>query len=109
MHWLRGDAKDTVAEDLAAFGAEPEEVARAAPATPAHYEVWPENWEAVLAFIACGTQWRRLAVAPYRLAGLDYAALEAVLRLRRVKDRRDVFERVRVLEQAVLQQQNAKR
>jgi hypothetical protein len=45
------------------------------------FEVMPANWAAVIAFLACETQWR-VAVGfggPYWL-GLDYAGVDVVLR-----------------------------
>lgn len=66
---------------------------------PTDLEVFPENWEAVNVFLACGTQWR------YRertITGLEYASVEAVLRLRAIKAASETFERVRIMELAVL-------
>lgn len=45
------------------------------------------------------TQWR---VGPCGATGLDYAALPAVLNIRKVKDREDVFECLQVMERAAL-------
>lgn len=44
------------------------------------YEVWPENWDAVRAFLAAETQWRA-AIGPAAMIwlGLDYAGLDTVL------------------------------
>lgn len=60
-------------------------------------EVWPDNWQAVSAFIALGTQWR---VGPGGPTGLDYTAIPVVLRALRVKraDHSDVFDALRVME-----------
>jgi len=54
----------------------------------------------LLIFVACETQWRFLP-SGYRL-GLDYPALEAVMRLQKIKNKSDVFTRVRVMERAAL-------
>lgn len=49
------------------------------------FEVWPENWEALCAFLAVSTQWRTSPIGggmePMRLywLGLDYAAVGARL------------------------------
>lgn len=69
---------------------------------PEPVEVWPENWQAVEVFDALGTQW---AVAPSGKAiGLRYEAMPLVMRIHAVApaDRRQVFEDVRVMENAVL-------
>lgn len=46
-------------------------------------EVWDTNWPALLAFLACETQWRAVArgmTGVMTFLGLDYAAAETVLR-----------------------------
>lgn len=46
----------------------------------AHIAVWPENWHAVLAWVAMATQWHWLPVAPEPVrTGLRLEALPAVL------------------------------
>lgn len=67
-------------------------------------EVWPDNVESVNAFIALGTQWQ---VGPGGAIGLVYASIEPVLRFNKVprKNWPDVFEDIRVLEDAALEQQ----
>jgi hypothetical protein len=62
-------------------------------------EVWPENWDAVQLFTALGTQWRvSIGGGP---SGLDYAALMALMPLYGGPSR-DLLDRVRVMEAAVL-------
>lgn len=65
--------------------------------------VYPDNWLAVRVFEALSTQWR---VGPGGPTGLDYAALPAVLDLHGVPPpaRRELFEDVRVLESAALEE-----
>lgn len=67
-------------------------------------EVWPDNLEAVNVFIAMLTQWRRAGMAGERV-GLDYGVLPEVMRLCGVPPARraEVFEDVRVLEDAALE------
>lgn len=49
------------------------------------FEVWPENWDAVMAFLAVSTQWRTApfggGMAPMQVIyqGLDYTAVRAGL------------------------------
>lgn len=63
--------------------------------------MWPDNWQALDVFLALGTQWRSGPMGP---TGLDYCALELVLRLHgiRKRDRADIFEAVRIMESAAL-------
>jgi len=47
--------------------------------------VWEENWQAVSVFLSLRTQWRmHVGMAGAIYQGLDYGAVEAVLRLQRV-------------------------
>ena len=63
--------------------------------------IYPDNWPALGVMLALSTQWR---VGMAGRTGLDYAALPAVLVLCgiRRKQRRDVFEAVRVMESEIL-------
>lgn len=65
-------------------------------------EVWPDNVQAVNAFVAMGTQWR---CGPNGAYGLDYGVLPQVLRLAQIPRAvwPDVFESIRVLEGAALE------
>ena len=65
-------------------------------------DIWPDNILAVRVFLAMSTQWRMgLAGA----TGLDYGALPAVMRLSQVPpgERQNVFNDIRVLEDAALE------
>lgn len=66
------------------------------------YDVWPENWPAVQVFVACGTQWRRTG-REGRMCGLDYAAVEAVMRMLGTPEPAATFGRVRAMEAEVLE------
>jgi len=70
------------------------------PSGPEHYEVWPENWEAVILFCGLATQWKVGAFGGF--IGLDYAAVEADLRLQRVRDRARVYQKIKAMEYAAL-------
>jgi hypothetical protein len=83
-----------VAESAAAFGIDvelEEEV----------FEVWPENWLAVVVFYRSTTQWTVGFGGP---VGLRYEAIETVMRLIDVPegDRLSVFDGVRVMESEAL-------
>lgn len=67
-------------------------------------EVFPDNVEAVNVFIAMSTQWRTAGMVGVP-TGLDYSALPTVMGLCEVAeaDRAEVFEGVRILEDAALE------
>jgi len=83
------------AAEAAAFGLTLEE-AQGEPT-----QVWPDNLQAVNVFIAASTQWRTSHSGP---VGLDYTALEAVMRMLCIarKDRGPTLDDVRVLEDSAL-------
>jgi hypothetical protein len=64
-------------------------------------EVWPDNLLAVNTFIAVSTQWN---VGPGGPLGLNYASLEAVMRMHQIpiESHREVLEGVRTIEDAAL-------
>jgi hypothetical protein len=64
--------------------------------------VWPDNLLAVNTFTAMSTQWR---VGAMGATGLDYNALPTVMKMIGVpvKNRSEVFEDVRTMEDAALQ------
>jgi len=65
--------------------------------------VWPDHWDAVTVFLDCSEAWRRLAVFGLGILweGLDYAAVDVVLRRRGFEDD-EVFRLVRILEREAL-------
>lgn len=69
--------------------------------------VYPDNILPASIFADMLTQWR---VGAMGATGLDYTALPVVLSLRRVKvaDREDVFECIRVMEAAALEEMRSK-
>ena len=73
---------------------------------PEVFEIWPENWDAVQLFASLATQWR---MAPMGGAiGLDYTALMALMPLFGGASR-DLLDRVRVMEAAVLKRMQEER
>jgi len=70
------------------------------------FEVWDENWEAMMMFLRMQTQWN---VSMNGLVGLNYQALETLIRLYHVKEPIELFERVQVIERAALVKMNSKR
>lgn len=97
---------DTVAEDMAAFGAKdfqlPDWMLEEDETDPDEFNVLPVNWDAVNAFLACTTQWRHDAAGTP--LGLRYDGVEVVLRARRIKNREDAFMRVQIMETAAIKE-----
>ena len=69
-------------------------------------EVWDENWEALTIFLRLQTQWNMGMAGP---TGLNYQALETIIRLYEVDDPVTVFEKVQVIERAVVVKLNSKK
>lgn len=88
-----------MAAELAEFGVsvQADRIAR----KTACFEVWPENWPSVTAFLGCQTQWRTEAIKDrIVMLGLDYGAVEIVLR--RFKSPDHVFDDVQFMERVAL-------
>ena len=66
------------------------------------FEVWPENWDAVLAFLSVSTQWRAISLLDGRIywQGLDYAGVAAGLAGAGVAANPDLWGDLRVMEAA---------
>lgn len=71
----------------------------------ARYEVWPENWETVQAFLALSTQWRVNAFTG-KFLGLIYSSVESTLRMMKIDNTPEVFHGLRVMEAAALEALN---
>jgi len=64
-----------------------------------HFEVEPDAWPAVQAFLRCQTQWR---TGPGGLVGLDYAALAWTFTLYEVTDPAALLADVQIMEGEIL-------
>lgn len=64
-----------------------------------HFAVLPDNWQSVQLFMRCQTQWRTGMAG---LIGLDYGAVQWLLRLYEVEEPRAVLEDLQIMEAAVL-------
>nr|WP_281242931.1 DUF1799 domain-containing protein [Halomonas muralis] len=72
-------------------------------------EVWPEHWQALNVFLACRTQWRVIAgMGGVQYQGLDYTALESIMRMKGVDDTSAVLEQVQHMETGALEGLNAR-
>jgi hypothetical protein len=71
------------------------------PQPPEEIEIWPENWDAATAFVSLSTQWRASMAGA---TGLDYGAIEPVLRLRGIPVERwpGAFDGIRIMEAEAL-------
>ena len=92
------------------LGASAEEIAAleaklAGEADDEFFEVWPENWDALSAFLSVSTQWRMVAVVTQLggqtyYQGLDYAGVEAGLRGAAIATTPALWADLRVIEAA---------
>jgi len=88
------------------MGAPEEYVAQLEQADDARFEVWADNWDTVLAFLAVATQWRIAAngggLEPVRhyWIGLDYAGVAAGLAGHGIAGTPDLWAGLRVMEAA---------
>lgn len=69
-------------------------------AKSADFEVWEDNWQAVMIFQHCQTQWR---VSMGGLVGLDYAVVEWLFKLYEIEDQLETLQKLQVIEAAALQ------
>lgn len=71
---------------------------------PETCDCWPEHWDALQVFLSCGSQWRTIAGAKAIIyQGLDYGAIETVIRLRGIAEPWQVFEQVGQIERGALE------
>lgn len=69
------------------------------------FPVWKENFQTVVMFLKCTTQWR---VSFGGFVGLDYTAVKVLLDIYQVKKHRQMFEDLQLMERAALQVLNKK-
>lgn len=95
--------EDTRASDAKALGIDPPKEE-----APQVCEVWEEHWPALDVFLACRTQWRIIAgMGGTQHQGLDYAALEVVMRMKRAEDPSEMLEQIQHLEAGALEAINS--
>ena len=93
-------------DDLAAWGLPPDAF-EGLETEEAHCEIWEENWDTLMVFLACQTQWKKEIPAmsgQILWHGLEYPAVEVVLRLKGFKGKMamEIFEGIQVMEAAAL-------
>lgn len=70
--------------------------------------VLPENWPAINLFLQCQTQWNFISGMSVQRTGLNYQAVESVMRLCYAdQNQTDLFNRLQVIEQEALKIFNA--
>lgn len=78
------------------------------------FEVEPENWDALMVFLGCQTQWRREFAGmsgELIFQGLDYTGVTVVIRMmgHRGQQARYIFTDLQILEAAALTELNKRR
>jgi hypothetical protein len=69
-----------------------------------HFHVAPENWVTVELFIALSTQWNwMVGMHGARRTGLNYPAVESMLRLLKIKGKSKVFNGLLIMETAAME------
>lgn len=101
---------NAIRDQFSALGVEVEAQIAPPEAQPStDFEIMAVNWQSVCAFLACETQWRALPVVMGQRGqittdlmwlGLDYAAVDIVLRRSRCPE--DVFADLQLMERAAL-------
>lgn len=76
------------------------------PAEPESFDVWPENWPALMLYLRCSTQWRTAGMSGQRL-GLDYPAVLAMADLHGCRDA-DTMDKIGTIEREILNSVRAK-
>jgi hypothetical protein len=94
-----GDGLDAAREDLRKLGVQEGQVAQQLGAKNPTFEVWPENWPAVQAFLKVQTQWATGMGGP---TGLDYTRVRDGLELAGVSVTPELFEQLQVMEAGAL-------
>lgn len=92
--------------DAEAYGIPYEQLRQAAGGdeTIDEFAVYPDNTEPLEVFLVCGGQWRFRQDG--RLMGMDYAALHATMAMLDIGNKAQTFADVRVMEQALIKEQN---
>lgn len=67
-------------------------------------ELWTEQAEAFRVFAACQTQWRIVAgMSGAAYQGLDYGAVESVMRMHAIEDTAECLDQIQALERGALE------
>jgi hypothetical protein len=90
---------------LAVFGAPPELIEETKEKSVEQYEVDEENWSIVNTFLHMSSQWN--FTEGFR-TGLNYQSLDFYFRVHKIKNRKDVFDGLQIMEFSALECLNNK-
>ncbi|UBU50403.1 DUF1799 domain-containing protein [Cobetia amphilecti] len=77
------------------------------PAEPGVYELWEEHLTALDVFLSCRTQWRVISgMSGAHHQGLDYSALESVMRMKAIEDPGGTLVQIQHIEAGALEVMN---
>ena len=85
------------------MGVSPEDIAKILPPKPVeeeHYEVFEENWQTVLMFLRCQTQWRTAGMGG--MIGMDYSVIQWMFKVYKGENERQQLEDLQIMEAAAL-------
>ena len=94
----------SLVEDMKRFGA-PEElvedmILEASPVV----EIWPDNYEVFQFFLSLSSQWVIIpGMAAVLRVGLRYESVEAIMRIKKIKNRSELFDDLQIMEFAALE------
>lgn len=86
-------------DDAALWGLDPALLDSALPEIE-DFDVWQDNVDALNVFLRLSTQWKVAGMGGF--TGLDYLALEAVLRLTNTSSTPELFDDIQEMERAAL-------
>ena len=70
---------------------------------PEEFDIFPENWDVFLIFTKLRTQWNMaVGMGGATFVGLNYQSIEMLFKLYKIKDRRQAFEDVQIMEASAL-------
>ena len=71
--------------------------------TEIDFEVFEDNWASFLFFMQLTTQWVKDYPSIGRvMSGLNYASVEAMMRIQRIKNKQELFADIQIMEFAAL-------
>ena len=72
--------------------------------TEIDFEVFEDNWPSFMFFMQLTTQWVKdyPGMGGRIMSGLNYASVEAMMRIQRIKNRQELFADIQIMEFAAL-------
>ena len=101
---FKRNEESPLVDDMKRFGA-PEDLLEETilEASPV-IEIWPENFDVFQLFLSLSSQWVIIpGMAAVLRVGLRYESVEAVMRIKRLKNRSGLFDDLQVMEFAALE------